>query len=112
MSEYIPDRWVVISIFGDDPHHRVFGSWVGGYLTGDSWRMNSGIVGVTEDNKFYHFNGHSGSVYHCRKGSYGFTSYGFGVLNRYIKLCDVDGMRTGIEVMKENTDWCSMWPKP
>lgn len=43
-----PDRWLLIWI--DDgagpPFVKVFGTWAGGYTTGDSWRLNSGIDNV------------------------------------------------------------------
>lgn len=91
MSHYYPDRWIVIKIisivdhnFGEI-HYRVFGNWSGGYLHGDSWKLNSGIVSVEEDDEAYHFHGNSGSVYHCLKSSYGMTSYGHSVLNGMIK---------------------------
>lgn len=78
---YTPDRWLLIKINGKDPHYRVFASWYGGYLGSDSWRMNSGITKVSEDDDFYHFEGSSGSVYHCHKKSHGISGYGASVLD-------------------------------
>jgi hypothetical protein len=76
---YTPDRWLLIKINGKDPHYRVFASWYGGYLGSDSWRMNSGVTKVSEDDEFYRFHGSSGSV------------YGSSVLNSYIeKYPDLD----------------------
>ena len=43
---YYPDKWLIIEINGTTRFHKVFGTWSGGYLEGDSWRFNSGIVGV------------------------------------------------------------------
>jgi hypothetical protein len=48
MNEYTCDNWVVIKMKGDDTHYRVLAGWSGGYLDGDSWRMNSGITKVEE----------------------------------------------------------------
>ena len=67
---YRPDNWVVLKFKGDDPHYRVLAGWSGGYTTGDSWRMNSGITGVNETEEYYYFSGSSGSEYRCSKGSY------------------------------------------
>lgn len=50
---YHPDTWVVIKINGDDPHYRVLGGWNGGFLNGTSWRMNSGIISVSESGDSY-----------------------------------------------------------
>jgi hypothetical protein len=74
---YQPDKWLLLKINGQHPHSRVFGSWAGGYLDGDSWRLNSGITSVEEDGDYYIFNGHTGSKYRCHKEMYGATVYGY-----------------------------------
>jgi hypothetical protein len=62
----------------------VFGTWEkGNPFNGDDWRLNSGVVSVTEDDKKYYFAGHSGSVYECWKDAYGTTQYGTGVIKNY-----------------------------
>lgn len=71
---YKPEEWLIVKITGDDPHYRVFGSWRGGYVSGDSWRMNSGITSVEEDGGYFLFHGKSGSVYRCHKDTYGVKS--------------------------------------
>jgi hypothetical protein len=84
MSNYRPDHWMLVKIEGTDPHYRVFGSWImGNPFNGDDWRLNSGIVSVTEDDKKYYFDGHSGSTYECLKDAYGTTPYGAGILKSY-----------------------------
>ena len=82
-NNYHPNRWILIKIKGDDPHYKVFGCWSGGYLDGDSWRMNSGITEVHETDTSYNFVGSSGSTYLCNKESYGLTSYGAQVVAQY-----------------------------
>lgn len=52
---YTPDNWVVIKFGGSDPHYRVLAGWSGGYTTGDSWRMNSGIVQHEFDGDYWYF---------------------------------------------------------
>lgn len=79
MSNYNPDNWMLVKITGKDPHYRVFGSWYGGYLGSDSWRMNSGITSMSEEDNYYLFSGSSGSVYSCHKDTYGASSYGMGI---------------------------------
>lgn len=73
MSNYYPDSWIVIQVDTDD--YRVFGSWKGSYLTGDSWRYNSGISEVEDTKDSYYIHGESGSVYQCDKRFYGVTSF-------------------------------------
>lgn len=97
---YTPDRWVIVKINGNDPHYRVFATWYGGYLGSDSWRMNSGITKVSEDDDYYHFEGSSGSVYHCHKQARGISGYGSSVLNAMIeKQNDLK-----IEIVPEDVD--------
>jgi hypothetical protein len=84
MNEYYPHNWVLVKITGTDPHYRVFGSWRGGFADGDSWRMNSGIVSVEEDETFYYFHGYTGSVYKCNKNCYGnLGMYNTGIIQDY-----------------------------
>ena len=79
---YTPDEWLLVKISpkGEDSIYKVFATWIGGYLGADSWKLNSGIVGVTEDENSYSFHGYSGSEYVCSKSCYGATGYGYGVL--------------------------------
>ena len=66
--KYTPDNWVIIEIPKEEKtYYKVLAGWSGGYLDGDSWRMNSGITSVEEDDEYYYFKGESGSVYKCWK---------------------------------------------
>ena len=65
---HTPDNWVILKIrLPEETFYKVLAGWSGGYLDGDSWRMNSGIVNVTEDGNYYLFSGSSGSIYKCHK---------------------------------------------
>jgi hypothetical protein len=97
---YTPDNWVVVKIFGDDPHYRVLAGWSGGYMTGDSWRMNSGITSVEEGENKLNFYGSSGSCYSCGKDSYGLRMNSAYIFS---KLKELHGDK--IEMMPEKTDW-------
>lgn len=97
---YTPDNWVIIKITGSDPHYRVLAGWSGGYLDGDSWRMNSGITDVTEDEDAYYFSGSSGSTYRCWKESYTLRMNNSHVWDQ---LKQLHGDR--VELMSEDTDW-------
>ena len=103
MREYRPDNWVVIKFKGDDPHYRVLAGWSGGYLDGDTWRMNSGIVKAEELELAFMFKGSSGSVYTCRK-----TAYCLRKNNAYVwaQLQQLHGDK--VELMPEDTDWTKM----
>jgi hypothetical protein len=66
---YIPDSWVLVKI--NDSDHRVLAGWSGGYLDGNSWRLNSGVVRVERvPGAGYDVHGNSGSVYRCFFGTY------------------------------------------
>jgi hypothetical protein len=103
MNEYLPDNWVVIHIKGDDPHYKILAGWSGGYLYGDSWRMNSGITNVEEDSDAFRFRGTTGSWYTCHKESYGLRMNNAHIWNQ---LQEKHGDK--VEIMPEYTDWLSM----
>jgi len=71
MSTYNPDNWIILEIDnGDEPvYYKVLAGWSGGYLDGDSWKLNSGIVEIKELEDYYDFIGESGSTYHCHKNN-------------------------------------------
>ena len=79
---YYPNKWLLVKITGTDPHYRVLGSWYGGYVNGDSYRLNSGITSVEEEDDYYIFTGFSGSTYFCNKQNYGAHAYGMSVIKR------------------------------
>ena len=105
-----PENWVILKIEGNETYYRVFGGWRGGYLDGDRWQLNSGIVGIEEDEDYYYFEGHSGSCYQCHKNSYGLKDgmYYFslsvqGVLENLIEKSPVL-----IEILNEDTDFINL----
>lgn len=102
MSDYNPDTWCLVKVSSPDGkyHHRVFAMWYGGYLNGDSWKLNSGITGVTEQGDYFLFDGSSGSVYHCHKKGYGLSGYGLGVITSIIEKSTT----VTIEVLEEQPD--------
>ena len=107
-NEYIPDKWLVVKIEGKDVPltYKVFACWYGGYLNGDSWKLNSGITKVTKEDGFYLFEGYSGSVYKCHKHEYGFNMYGHGVLYNIINKSKEAGVN--VEILPEETNWLEL----
>ena len=107
-SEYYPDKWVVVKITKEDAScvYKVFACWYGGYLNGDSWKLNSGITSVTFNQNVYAFNGLSGSVYYCGINSYGTNTYGQGVLNNLID--EIGKIGAQMVIMLEHTNWLQL----
>ena len=105
MSEYMPDNWVVLKIDVEDQPvlYKVLAGWSGGYLDGDHWRFNSGIVRVVEHEKYWEFYGSSGSCYICYKGQYRLRMNTSGIYNQ---LKETFG--DGVEMMPEDTDWVNV----
>jgi hypothetical protein len=101
MSEYRPDNWVVLKItYKTETVYKVLAGWSGGYLDGDSWRMNSGITKVEKGSTTWKFYGSSGSCYECGMHNYGLRMNNAGI---YSQLKDKFG--DDIEMMPEDTDW-------
>jgi hypothetical protein len=69
MTMYIPEMWKVIEITTSKGEviRKVFGGWRSSYLTGNHWRLNSGIESEDFDGDIYSFIGSSGSIYKCHK---------------------------------------------
>ena len=100
---YTPDNWVVIKFKGDDPHYRVLAGWSGGYMDGSSWRMNSGIVRVEEDQHYFNFYGSTGSCYECNK-----QSYCLRMNNAHIWAQIQEQLGDKVDIMPEDTDWLNL----
>lgn len=93
-----PDRWVVIEAKSPtDTIQKVFAGWSGGYLDGDSWRLNSGIVETKEDGDYLEFIGVSGNVYRCHKQGYGMNAYMASIYDSWIKQLPDDTSLTILE---------------
>ena len=59
-NAYTPDYWTIVKITTpqDDVIYKVFATWVGGYVEGDSWKMNSGIIEVKTEGDYLLFRGY------------------------------------------------------
>ena len=69
MSEYFPDKWVVVKISGYEdspPIHKVFACWYGGWAGSDSWKLNSGITRVFEEGQCFSSDGGDG-LHKCNR---------------------------------------------
>ena len=100
------DNWVVIKIKGDDPHYRLLVGTSGGYLSGDSWRLNSGIKKFVQDEEhedYWFVEGFSGSVYRCYKDAYRLR---MNTASTWNQLQEIHGDK--VEMMPEDTDWLNM----
>ena len=85
--DYAPDRWVAVKhTKNDETVYKILGGWSGGYLDGDSWRMNSGIASTEKDDRGYLVHGYSGSIYFCSHTGYGTTLLQASILNQLIDL--------------------------
>lgn len=104
-----PEKWLILKIGTENPIYKVFASWHGGYLDGDSWRINSGISEVQEEGDYINFYGYSGSCYKCHKSCYGITSYGERILDSMMNHPDLpEGDKYKMEIMEKSTDWLNL----
>jgi hypothetical protein len=107
MSDYTPDRWLVLRIHTTkEVLYRVFATWSGGYGGSDSWQLNSGIVRATFADPCWQFDGSSGSVYRCHRDAYGSNGYGGSVLSTIIGQAQEQGIQ--VEVMDQDTNWAQL----
>jgi hypothetical protein len=107
MSEYYPDKWLMVKLTNKakKSHYRIFACWYGGFAGSDSWQLNSGVTKITEDEHGYHFEGSSGSVYHCNRNTYGTNGYGRSVLTNMIEKSKDEIL---IEIIDEDTNFMEL----
>ena len=111
MSDYTPDRWMVLRIHTHrEVLYKVFASWSGGYAGGDSWKLNSGITRATFRDPYWEFDGSSGSVYRCHQDSYGTNGYGQAVLNNLLSQAQAQDIQ--IDVLDRETAWGDLQYEP
>ena len=111
MSDYTPDRWMVLSIHTPkEIIYKVFATWSGGYTGSDSWKLNSGITRATFADPYWEFDGSSGSVYRCHQDSYGTNGYGQAVLNNLLSQAQAQDIQ--IDVLDRETAWGNLQYEP
>lgn len=87
MSIYTPDNYMILEMkYEDQIIYKVFGSWAGGYIDGDYWRLNSGIERAVIKGEKISFIGNSGSEYRCCKVLEGVTgAYNMAELRKFLE---------------------------
>jgi hypothetical protein len=103
---YIPHGWVLGWLKGD---LRVFCSWSGGYLDGDSWRLNSKVRTVEVDDGDYIIN-KSGSSYQLSIFLYGrISAYNHTILSsikdKGFEVLDEAEAFNELDVLLDRTSW-------
>lgn len=99
-----PDAWIIVKIKNkNETVHKIAAGWNGGYLHGNSWRVNSGIKSVDYKDGFYRFFGFSGSIYECHQSTYSRKICNMPALERIISACE--NQKAEYEILDENTDW-------
>ena len=99
--EYYPDGWRLILI--DNQVIKLFSSWSGGYLDGNSWRLNSGCTKIEPTEYGYDVHGYSGSIYSIHKHQGNLNAYSSSV---YAKILAQEGVEEvsverAIELLEE-----------
>lgn len=105
MSEYNPDRWVMLKFTNEENGtvvYKILAGWSGSYLHGASWKLNSGVTKIEEDGQCYLFHGSSGSVYRCHKNSYGVTMYTAGILESFYRDIEEAKLKIKLECLDED----------
>jgi|APFre7841882654_1041346.scaffolds.fasta_scaffold08237_4 hypothetical protein len=68
MSEYDPDRWVVLEITQNQKSiRRVLAGWRDKFLGASNYRLSSPVVKVLDMDKYYRVVTKTGNVYCCHK---------------------------------------------
>lgn len=93
-----PDRWIIVKIPGGA---KVLGSWSGGYLDGDSWRLSSGLKNIEENGDYYLMHNFSGSIYKCHKKMEGMNMVALSIFQQMKDMSD-EVKQISVEEFNEN----------
>lgn len=85
MSNKSPDKWVILEFISEEygTFRKILSSWLGGYLSGDSWNLSSPICKINEKDTYFEILTES-STYVCYKNLYGMSTYTYGVYNNFL----------------------------
>lgn len=104
MSNYYPDKWVLVEL--NSPAHgtitKVLASWSGSYTNGDSWKLSSGVVKIIKTDSGYEFINNSGSIYFCSAGMYGMTTYTSSIYQNFVDQISEKNDGTTIKILDED----------
>lgn len=105
-NSYSFDGFALIKVTTpEETYFKVFGSRSGGYLDGDSWRLNSGVSSgvsaVQKDENYYYFRGNSGSLYKVPKWGGRISSYCYAVLQQMLDACPETSLVKNEDIEKE-----------
>lgn len=99
---YRPDLWVIVKVsMKEGPRYRILGSWYGGYLGDDMWRLSSGIVSYEDNGDHYAFHNESGSIYTCYKTAIGLSGLAGSALHNLSERSREHGVE--LEVIDSDT---------
>ena len=94
-NQHTPDKWVILKFKREDgTFFKVLGSWYGGYLNGDSWRLSSGLERIEEDGDTYLMHNFSGSVYKVHKKTNGMSMLAASIF----ETAKTEGAENNVEV--------------
>lgn len=103
MTTYNPDLWVIVELTSaQGVHERVLASWYGSFTTGDSWKLSSGIEGVSlDEDGAYVLPQTSGSTYIVRKGNQGISTFTSSILASLQKAADESNGKLKIRLLTQ-----------
>lgn len=94
---YTPNGWVILKLESSETlYFKIFGTWRGDYLTGDSWRLSSGSdkkPKLSECRKYWIWPQESGSCYRLPVNQEGrYTTYTGLALSKIIRCTEGDNL--------------------
>jgi hypothetical protein len=103
MSQYTPDKWVVVKIdSGEESTQKVLASYYGGYAGSNTWKLSSEIRTIIDYEDYYEFRCESGSIYICYRDAYGMSGYTASIYNSWEKMADAEFKIEIVEKFRNN----------
>ena len=93
-----PDKWIILKMQYPNKKviYKLHATWVGSYIHGDAWSLNSGIMQVKDSDPYWDFTGYSGSIYRCHKEMQGCSAYTSGILDEILQAAAVGGIEASV----------------
>lgn len=102
--EYNLDLWRLVRLGKPgNLYYRIFGCWYGGFASGDSWKLSSGVEEdkASFDGDWFTLPQSSGSVYKIHKNNQGLSGYGRGVIMSFVKEAQDSNSELTFDVIPE-----------
>lgn len=107
---HTPDLWQVLVIESEEygKSFKVLGSWYGGFVGSNSWKLSSGTESITFDGQYYTLPQASGSTYVLYKDAVGMSGFTHSIYAGFLKDAEANGFSLKIASIEDVMEYFSV----